>query len=47
MNSPAAAPQTTPLPATADDQESFNLLELVDAAVEQKWLIGIGGMTAA
>ena len=45
MNSPAAAAQAIPAPAAADDQESFNLLELLDAVVEQKWLIG--SLTAA
>lgn len=40
MNLPAASAQAIPTNATADGQESFNLFELLDAAVEQKWLIG-------
>lgn len=39
MNNPAAAVQANPAPTIAEAEDGFNLLELLDAALEQKWLI--------
>jgi tyrosine-protein kinase Etk/Wzc len=44
MNLPATAPNPQPAMPMGDDDDSINLLELLDVVLDQKWLIG--GVTA-